>query len=129
MPATRETVLESANRSGAAQPLRRRRVPPAPPGPRHRAVLNALLIFAIVVLAVDGLVGEKGLIETMQARRQYRQIEASLERLQQENARLRETMRLLRDDPATIEGVAREDLGLIRPGETLFIIRDAKPVR
>ena len=129
MRAMRDTTLETSNRPGGPQPLRRKRVPPAPKGQRRRTALHALLVFAIVVLAVDGLVGEKGLIETMQARRQYREVEASLEQLQQDNARLRESRRLLTDDPATIEGVAREELGLIRPGETLFIIRDAKPAR
>jgi cell division protein FtsB len=129
MPAVPDPTVDTPNRSGAAQPLRRKRVPPPPTGQRRRSILQALIVFVIVVLAVDGLVGEKGLIETMQARRQYREVEASLEQLQQDNARLREKKKLLTNDPATIESVAREELGLIRPGETLFIIRDAKPAR
>ena len=35
-------------------------------------------------------------------------------------------MRRLNEDPATIESVAREQLGLIRPGEVVFILKDAK---
>jgi cell division protein FtsB len=33
----------------------------------------------------------------------------------------------LREDPNAIEELARRELGLIRPGETLFIIKDIPP--
>ena len=38
----------------------------------------------------------------------------------------RERARLLRSDPATIESVARGELGLMRPGEILVTIKDVK---
>ena len=75
---------------------------------------------------MDALVGEKGLMQSMNARRQYQQLEASLEELRRENAALREEMRRLSEDPATIESLARQDLGLIRPGEVVFILKDLK---
>jgi cell division protein FtsB len=80
-----------------------------------------------LVLVIDALVGEKGLMETLRARRQYRELSGSIDRLRGENARLREEMRRLREDPRTIESLAREELGLIRPGELLFIVKDARP--
>ena len=76
------------------------------------------------MLVADALVGEKGLLESMRARRQYREVAASLESMRRENSRLREHVRRLRDDPGAIESLAREQLGLIRPGEVLFIIKD-----
>ena len=45
---------------------------------------------------------------------------------QQENARLRRTARRLVEDEGTIESVARETLGLIRPGEVLVVVKDLK---
>jgi cell division protein FtsB len=51
----------------------------------------------------------------------------SIERLRAENVRLREDARRLRSDPGTIEALARQELGLIKPGEVLFIIKDARP--
>lgn len=86
-----------------------------------------LLGFATVVMLVDALVGEKGLIERTRARQQYQEQAAALAALQADNARLREAARRLRDDPTAIESIAREELGLIRPGELLFILRDIKP--
>jgi cell division protein FtsB len=47
-----------------------------------------------------------------------------LARVRQENARLRDEIRRLRSDPATIEAVARQELGLARPGEIVVTIRD-----
>ena len=38
-------------------------------------------------------------------------------------------IQLLRKDPETIEGIARRELGLMKPGEKLFIIKDADPVK
>jgi cell division protein FtsB len=113
-------------RGAGAEPLRRKRtLAPAPSLARKRG-LHILLIFVTLVLIVDALIGEKGLMQSMNARRQYRQLQASLEDLRHENAVLREEMRRLNEDPATIESLARQDLGLIRPGEVVFILKDLK---
>jgi cell division protein FtsB len=83
------------------------------------------LAFVTVVLLVMAVVGEKGLMALLKARRDFAALEQSLVRTRQENARLREDARRLREDPAAIEEQARRELGLIRPGEKLFIVRDA----
>lgn len=115
------------DRPPSPQPLRRKRVEPvAARPPAWRKTVHGLLIFITLVLVIDGLVGEKGLMETLRARRHYRQVAASLDRLRAENAALREQARRLREDPAAIESLARQELGLIRPGEMLFIVKDAR---
>jgi cell division protein FtsB len=86
-----------------------------------------VLIFIACVLVVDALVGEKGLLAMRQARRQYRTLEQSLADARAENVRLREEARRLREDPEAIEEIARRELGLIKPGERLFIIKDIDP--
>jgi len=94
---------------------------------RGRRVVEYLLLGVGVVLVVDALVGDKGLLEIMKKREEYRALEQSLTRARDENARLREDARRLRQDPAAIEEIARRELGLIKPGEKLFIIRDVPP--
>ena len=112
------------------EPLRRTRPTPGPQvQPRRRKMLHLVLIFVTLVLVLDALVGEKGLLETMRARRQHRELTATIDRLRWENAQLREEARRLLEDPSAIESLAREELGLIRPGEMLFIVKDAKPAR
>ena len=77
--------------------------------------------------SIDALVGDQGLIATIRARKQYDELASELARLRSENAGLREEARRLREDPAAIEEIARRELGLMSPGETLFIIRDIDP--
>ena len=118
----------SPRRTPGPEPLRRKRITPASatsPAPRRRRLLNALLAFATIVLLVDALVGDKGLVERMRARRQYAAEAAALEAVRHENAVMREKIIQLKNDPKAIESLAREEMGFIRPGELLFILRDA----
>ena len=86
----------------------------------------AVLIIGAVLL-INGVVGDAGLLATFAVERKYEQLEASVVGARIENAKLREEARLLREDPTTIENLARRELGLVRPGEKLFIIRDVPP--
>lgn len=95
------------------------------PRSRGRHALQYLLVIVGAVLLVNALVGDKGLLETMKKRQEYDALELSLQRARLENARRREEVRRLKEDPATVEDLARRELGLIRPGEKLFIISDA----
>ncbi len=91
-----------------------------------RRGLNFLLIFAIAVLLADALVGERGLVATTRARKRYEELTANVDRLRRENTQLRDTARRLREDRTTIESLARKDLGLIRQGEVLVVVKDVK---
>ena len=114
LPQVNPALTEATGRATSRRPDRRRRI------------LNAILVFAAVVLMADALVGDKGFLETLRARRQYRDIAGSVDALRRDNARLREEVRRLNEDPSAIEAIARQDLGLIRPGEVVFIIKDVK---
>jgi cell division protein FtsB len=116
----------ASRRIAGVEPLRRRRVVPVSSSGYRRRAVHFLLVFVSLVLVIDALIGEKGLVKSMQARQHYRTVAASLETLRRDNAKLRDEMRRLNEDPATIESVAREQLGLIRPGEIVFILKDAK---
>jgi len=75
---------------------------------------------------MDGLVGDRGLMAMLSARRQYDEVSAALTHQRAENERLRNEAARLRNDPTAIEELARRELGLIRPGEKVFIIKDLK---
>jgi cell division protein FtsB len=113
-------------RTGRPEPLRRKREPAAAPAARRRWVRYALA-FVTLVLVVDALAGDGGLMDRLRARREYRELARSLEDLRQENATLRHDIKRYRDDPAAIESLARQELGLMKPGEVLVIIKDARP--
>lgn len=91
---------------------------------RDNPWLRRTLVFITCVLVVDALFGDRGVAETLRARREYRATVEALAQIKSENAALREQRRRLVDDAGAIEAVARQDLGLIRPGEILVMIRD-----
>ena len=88
-------------RADAPPPLRRRRAQPpvAAPSALRSRILNYVLVLITVVLVVDALVGDKGLLETMRARRQFAGVAAALAATRQDNARLRDQIRRLKEDP------------------------------
>ena len=99
-----------------------------PPVPRRepRRFWSRVVLFAASTLLVNGLIGERGLMETVRARRAYASAARDLARLRQENAALRERVRRLSSDPDAIELVARGELGLLRSGEIVVTVRDLR---
>ena len=94
---------------------------------RNRRLVQLLLLLVASIIIVDGLVGERGLLAMLRARHEYDQLAASIASQRAENARLRDQARRLREDPTAIEEIARRELGLIRPGEKVFIVKDIAP--
>ena len=86
-------------------------------------------MFLASVILVDALVGDRGLLATMRARREYDELAATIARERVENAQLRDEARRLREDPSAIEEIARRELGLIKPGEKVFIVKDVTPAK
>lgn len=98
---------------------------------RRRSIATYVLLFVALALVLDGIAGERGWFANRRDREQLDQAERALAAKRQENADLRDLARRLADrDPATIEELARRELGYIRPGETVFVLRDApKPTK
>ena len=87
-------------------------------------------MLATIILIVDALIGDKGLVERLRERQRFDDVKIALDTLKQENAALREQARRLREEePSTIESAARKQLGMIKPGEVLFIVKDVTPRR
>ncbi len=91
---------------------------------RTRRIVRLLLLLLAAAIVVDGLVGDRGLLAMRHARQRYDELAAAIGWQRAENARLSDQARRLREDPAAIEEIARRELGLIRPGEKVFIVRD-----
>ena len=91
---------------------------------RHHRLLHLALILVALVIILDALAGDRGLLAMLRVRGQYTALAATLARERAENARLAEQARRLREDPTAVEEVARRELGLIKPGEKVFIIKD-----
>jgi cell division protein FtsB len=77
---------------------------------------------AAVVLIAGALVvyGSAGAVRVWQMTREIRAVERDLADLRARSARLAETVERLRNDPQAIEQLAREELGMTRPGESVL---------
>jgi cell division protein FtsB len=100
-----------------AVPVRRRRETPW---------IQRLMVFLTLVVLADSLFGERGFAARARFQRAFVESRQQLAAVQDENAGLREQIRRLQSDPDAIEAVAREELGLIRPGELLVIVNGAR---
>jgi cell division protein FtsL len=79
---------------------------------------------AVIALTVGSVFGDRGILNLVEKRRQVDALRAELEALRAENARLSSEIAALRTSPRAIERLAREQLGLARPDETVFFIRE-----
>ncbi len=89
---------------------------------RHLARLLFGLLTAILI--ANALIGDRGLPANVRIRREHREIADAIAALRATNERLQHEVVRLRSDPAAIEDLARRDLGLVRPGERVFIVTD-----
>ena len=94
---------------------------------RLRRRLTLGLSFALCVLAVNAIVGDNGYLATVRYRAEQAGLAATVARLRFENQHLQRERQRLAEDPAALEEAARRSLGLIRPGETVLIVRPATP--
>jgi cell division protein FtsB len=95
----------------------------AEPGLRRKAAVLGTVI-ALIALAVGSVFGDRGLLNLVEKRQQVESLRHEIEALQEENARLSGEIVALRQSPLAVERLAREQLGLARPDETVFLIRE-----
>jgi cell division protein FtsB len=96
-----------------------------PSRPRRTFSRWALILIAGVLL-LNALIGERGLLATLNAVQARSQLLSDIATIREENTLLRQYALQLRKDPETIEAVARRELGLIRPGERLFLFSSSQ---
>jgi cell division protein FtsB len=99
------------------------------PSLRRKAWAVASLL-ALVALVVGSLFGDRGMLQLFAHRKRAEALQGEIQDLRAENLRLGAEIQSLRSDPRAIERLAREELGLARRGETVFILReDQVPAR
>lgn len=86
-----------------------------------------LYLGGLALLALVSAVDSNGLRKANRLAAEAERVEAENRRLADENARLTREVRALRSDPAAMERAAREDLGLVRPGERVYRVEAAPP--
>ena len=88
--------------------------------PRYISYL--LLAVMALFFGLIAIFGDRGLVELYRVRRETLLVQQEIETLRQKNQQLLQEIHGLRDDPYYIEKIAREELGMARPGETIILL-------
>ncbi len=91
-----------------------------PPLLRHYG--PALLGLLVLVLVVHDIFGAHGYLAMRRTQQEIKKVNAGLDQLNMENLQLEQEVRELKTDPHKIEKIARDELGLARPGEVIIKI-------
>lgn len=89
-------------------------------GSFFRRNLNWFLVAAFALLLIQDVFGTHGVLAMHRSQVEARKIQQEINQLDKENQALQNHVKDLKTDPATIECIAREDMGLARPGEHIF---------
>ncbi len=83
---------------------------------------RALIGLLVLVLVVHDIFGAHGFLAMRRTQREIKKVTADLDQLNKENMQLEQEVRELKTDPHKIEKIARDELGLARPGEVIIKI-------
>jgi cell division protein FtsL len=83
---------------------------------------RGLLGLLVLVMIVHDIFGTHGFLAMQRTQNEIKKVKADLEQLSKENAALAQEVKDLNSDPRLIEKIARDDLGLARPGEIIIRI-------
>jgi cell division protein FtsB len=79
----------------------------------------SILIMGVVSLLVFtyAIIGDNGYLELKRKEKENLQLNHKIERLRHENKAILQEIKALKTDPKVIEKIAREQLGMVKPGE------------
>ena len=83
-------------------------------------MLTAVLALAIVAVAGSLLFGDHGVAHLLRLRAERQELGQAAFALLQQNNHLRSEIERLRSDDLYLEELARRQLGLVRPNETVY---------
>ena len=87
---------------------------------------SLFLAAALVLLLIQDIFGTHGVLAMRSAQKEAVRVQQEIDRVNNENRELQDKVKALKSDPQAIEHIAREEMGLARPGEYIFKI-PAKP--
>jgi cell division protein FtsB len=123
-PATRRTttraVAKPAARVAARRPARRPGFLATHALPWLRAQWRVVLGLTLLVVFVHDVFGEKGVLAMRRSQQEVEKLQQEIQKLNEENENLADHVQRLKTDPELIERIAREQMGLARPGEYVY---------
>jgi cell division protein FtsB len=91
-----------------------------------RSLVSLVVGGVLLALAIAALEGWR---DHQEARAREARLEAEIAATEIRIRALERKIERLQDDPATLDRVAREELGLVRPDEVVVVLPEAAPAR
>lgn len=85
-----------------------------------RRNMTWFLVAGLVLLIIQDVFGTHGVLAMHHSEKQAAELHNQINQLDQENRKLQDRVERLKTDPGAIEKIAREQMGLARPGEMIF---------
>jgi len=101
------------------------RISPSEAGAHVRKNAWQILGLALLVLLVHDIFGSHGIVAMRSTQKEIEEIRTQIGKINEENKSLAVEVNSLKTDPKAIEHIAREEMGLARPGEMIFKIPDS----
>jgi len=86
-----------------------------------------VLVLVCIALLVHEIFGTHGFLALRQEKKEVESLRQQIQQLQRENEQLNKRIKALQSDPKAIERLAREQLRLARPGETIYTSPEKDP--
>jgi len=83
---------------------------------------RALLAVCVFGLLLHDIFGAHGYLAMRRTKQEIEHVQGEIIRLHKENAELSDEVKALKSDPHKIESIARDELGLAKPGEVIIKI-------
>lgn len=90
-----------------------------------RRNMRQILVLALFALLVHDVFGTHGFIAMRRTQKEIDEIRQQIGQINDQNKSLADQVNSLKTDPKSIERIAREEMGLARPGEMIFKIPDS----
>lgn len=85
-----------------------------------RRNLTWFLAAGLALLMLQDVFGTHGVLAMRRSEQEARDVRRQIDEINEENRQLEQRVKELKTDPEAIERIAREEMGLARPGEYIF---------
>jgi len=83
---------------------------------------RAILVLCVFALFIHDIFGTHGFLAMRRTKLEIERVQKDINRLAKENAELSDEVKSLKTDPHKIESIARDELGLAKPGDVIIKI-------
>ena len=94
---------------------------------RARKRRFAFIAVLAILIAALSVVGKKSLLKIYQMNKTKTELRQDITRLRQDNEELARELKTFAHNPGQVEAIAREDLGLVKPGEIVYQFGPPRP--